>query len=126
MFKSKYWNPSLDVILGISSVISMCIAFEIIYHKHLRSNPAPTIAALCISESVFWGMGASRYLYCGPNGGANFEGFAAATIFFDTSEESQIKVMMLTAKTFTFLSFFSYNFSTIIGIVLQMDLVLTL
>ena len=74
-------------------------------------------------------MGPSRICICGDGElgkGVNFEGLAAATIFFDTSEESQLKAMQVMTSTFTFISFFTYNFSMIIDIALQIDLVLTL
>ena len=51
---------------------------------------------------------------------------SAATIFFDTSDESQRRVMDLMAKLFIFGSFAAFNILTIIEICLQIDLVLTL
>ena len=60
-FNSPYWNVWLDVILFISGFIAMLIAFQITRYKHLRSHPAPLIAALCYSESLFYFMGVSRY-----------------------------------------------------------------
>lgn len=48
------------------------------------------------------------------------------TIYFDNSVESQLRAMDVMSRCFTFYSFFAYNFSTIIDITLQIDLVLTL
>ena len=115
-FNSPYWHSWMDVILFISGLINMAIAFQVIYHKHLRSHPAPLIAALCISESCFLFMGVSRYFVCSQGG--HFEGMAAATIFFDTSEESQLRVMKIVSQFFTFISTFAFNFTTVIDIAL--------
>ena len=69
-------------------------------------------------------MGVSRHLYCDKTG--NIEGMAAATIFYDISEESQLRAVNLMGKWFVFLSFSAYNFLTIMDISLHIDLVLTL
>lgn len=69
-------------------------------------------------------MGMSHYLYCDKTG--NIEGMAAATIFYDISEESQKRAMDLMGQWFVFLSFGAYNFLTVMDISLHIDLVLTL
>ena len=86
MFDSPFWHPSLDIFLACSATIFAAIAYQIFYHKHLQSNPAPLIAALSLSNAFFGYMGVSRNLVCGKN--FNVEGLLAMTLFFDNSEES--------------------------------------
>ena len=85
MFDSKFWNPSLDVIMAVSALIMLFIGLQITRHEHLKSHPAPLIAALCFSESWFCFLGISRYFICE---GGHAEGLAAATMFWSTSYES--------------------------------------
>ena len=96
------------------------------YHRHLRSHPAPLIAALCLSDAMFQFMGVSRFLYCGGGRVGHLEGLTALTLLFDATEASQLRAMHLIMQCFTFWSFFAYSFSTVVDISLQVDLVLTL
>ena len=123
LFDSEYWSHTMDIILLFAALVECIIACHIIRHKHLRSHPAPFIAALCLSDSFFGFLGVSRYLVCHLG---NAEGLVALTIYFDKSEESQMKAMRLIVNSYTFFMFFAYNFSSVIDIALQIDLVKTL
>ena len=123
LFDSEYWGHPMDVVLLIAALIECIIACHIIRHKHLRSHPAPFIAALCLSDSFFGFLGVSRYLVCHMG---NAEGLVALTVYFDMSEESQLRAMKLIVNSYTFFMFFCYNFSSVIDIALQIDLVKTL
>ena len=68
-------------------------------------------------------MGVSRYFVCK---GGNVEGLAAVTMFWNASEESQIKALKLITNCYTFSMFFAYAFTSAIEIALQIDLALTL
>ena len=68
-------------------------------------------------------MGASRYLVC--NGG-NMEGLVAATMFWDTSQESQLKAMSAISAFYPTAMWFFYNINTFVDITLQTDLVIIL
>ena len=100
----------------------MAIAFQIINHKHLQSNPAPIIAAHSFASCYYGFMGVSRKFIC--NG--NLEGIAAATMYYDMSESSQLKVMYNIQQLFTFMCFFIDNFITDTNIFLHIDLILTI
>ena len=123
LFCSCMWTPYLDVILVISAIVSGLVAFQVFYHKHLQSNPAPIIAAICLSESYFGFTAASRHLVCG---GFNAEGLVAMTLYWDNSHESQLKAMRVIANTYTFLMYFSYNFTAMIELFLHIDLIQTI
>lgn len=69
-------------------------------------------------------MGVSRYLICSEIGHA--EGLLAATLFFDVSEESQLKALKLMTRSYIVCMFTMINFAGMIDIFLQIDLVLTL
>ena len=84
-FGSDYWIPSFDVVLIIAGTVFLFISYSVYHYEHLRSHPAPMIAALTAAEGFFCYMGASRYLVCG---GGSIEGLAAVTIFWDSSVES--------------------------------------
>ena len=85
VFESEYWNPTLDVVLLMSSILSCFIGLQIVRHKHLQSSPAPLLAALSFSDSCFTFLGFSRYFVCE---GGHIERMVAATVLWDTSEES--------------------------------------
>jgi len=68
-------------------------------------------------------MGASRYLVCH---GGNAEGMVAATLFWDTSEESQLKAMHCISNFFVTAMWTAFSLNTFVDITLQTDLVIIL
>ena len=96
-YNSEYWSEYIDIVITISGFITMTCALMITRHKHLQKSPAPLIAALCYCESYASFMGVSRTLYCNDNVYLGWERMSAATIFFDTSDASQYRVMDLMA-----------------------------
>ena len=114
-FESDYWYTAMDIVMAFSATLWLFLGLQIFYHKHLQTHPAPIIAALCFSEAFFAYMDVSRYWVCD---GGNAEGLIAATIYWDTSEESQLKAMNVLSQFFTTAMWSAFCFNTLLDITL--------
>ena len=122
-FESTYWTTTLDIIMAFAATLWLFLFFQILKRKHLQTHPAPIIAALCLSESFFAYMNVSRYLVCK---GGHAEGIIATTIFWDSSEQSQLRAMNAVSSFYTTAMWSAFCMNTLLDITLQVDLVIIL
>jgi hypothetical protein len=83
----------------VSSLVIFFIAYTIFYNPNLRQHPADLIGYIFTILAILCYMSFSRAIICPGNGEVIF----AATVYFDTSKESQLKAMKILTNSYLFI-----------------------
>ena len=99
------WLPIFTTLQTISSLALFFVVYTIYGDKSLRKHPATIIGVICGVNAVYCFMSLSNCLICPGNAEVLF----AATVYFDTSEESLLRAM--NTLTYSYLSFLIFFFN---------------
>jgi len=88
----------------------------------LDQHPAPIIGYISLINAFFCYMSLSRYFICYGNAEVAF----AATVYFDTSPEAQLKAFNTMSSSYLVLLVYFANATTILEVCLLYDMVFTL
>lgn len=119
---NQIWSPWFDILLLISGVATLLVTITIFYNKNLRQHPADVVGMIAFLFSYECFGGLSFRFICPFNGQWLF----AYTVYYDTSEASQIKAFNVLYYAFSFTIVLVINAPAILEGCLLIDLILTL
>lgn len=90
LYSGEVWGRGLDLLLGLSALLELLVAYSIFYNDKLATHPAYLVGLIALTEGFYSYLGLTRWLLCNVLEGEN-EGWPsylfATTVFWDAEEK---------------------------------------